>query len=93
VERHAELSARYPEAVGNIVTVRLSKGRELSERVDYPRGHARNPLSDAEVEAKFHHLADAALGRERAETVLRLLWQLDEVREWRTLISSLEVSG
>jgi 2-methylcitrate dehydratase len=93
VERHAELSARYPEAVGNKLTVRLSKGREFSERVDYPRGHARNPLSDAEVEAKFHHLADDVLGRERAKSVLRLLWQLEEAHEWRTLMSSVEASG
>ena len=93
VERHAELSARYPEAVGNIVTVRLTNGRVFSERVDYPRGHARNPLSDAEVEAKFHNLADGVLSRERAESVLRSLWRLDEVYEWRTLISSIEVAG
>ena len=92
VERHAELSARYPEAVGNIVTVRLRNGREFSERVDFPRGHARNPLSDAEVEAKFHNLADGLLGRGRADSVLRLLWRLDETSEWRTLIASLEVT-
>jgi 2-methylcitrate dehydratase len=92
VERHAELSAGYPEAVGNKLTVRLSKGREFSERVDYPRGHARNPLSDAEVEAKFHHLADGVLGRERAESVLHLLWRLEEAREWRTLTSPIEVT-
>jgi 2-methylcitrate dehydratase len=92
VERHRELSARYPDVIGNIVTVRLSNGPVLSERVDYPRGHARNPLSDAEVEAKFHNLADGVLGRERAESVLRSLWRLEQAVEWRTLLSSMEVS-
>lgn len=91
VERHPELSARYPEAVGNIVTVRLSNGRAFSERVDYPRGHARNPLTNAEVEAKFHSLASAILSRERADLALRRLWELDKVYEWRTLTSSIEV--
>jgi 2-methylcitrate dehydratase len=93
VERHPELSARYPETVGNIVTVRLSCGRTFSERVDYPRGHARNPLTDAELEAKFHSVADPLLRQERADAVLRWLWRLDEAREWRTLISSIEVTG
>jgi 2-methylcitrate dehydratase len=93
VARHPELSARYPEAVGNIVTVRLSKGRAFSERVDYPRGHARNPLTDAEVEAKFHSLADAVLSRERADLVLRSWWRLDAACDWHTLVSSLAVSG
>jgi len=91
VERHPELSARYPEAVGNIVTLRLSNCRVFSERVDYPRGHARNPLTDAEVEAKFHNLASAVLSRERADLALRRLWELDEACEWRTLTSSIEV--
>jgi 2-methylcitrate dehydratase len=77
VERHAELSAHYPEAAGNIVTIRLRDGRQLREHVDYPPGHAKNPLSDAQLEAKFHSLADARLGRERASTVLEAGWQLD----------------
>jgi 2-methylcitrate dehydratase len=75
------------------VTVRLSKGRAFSERVDYPRGHARNPLTDAEVEAKFHSLADAVLSRERADLVLRSWWRLDAACDWHTLVSSLAVSG
>jgi 2-methylcitrate dehydratase len=77
VERQAGLSARYPEAVGNIITIRLRDNRELREHVDYPPGHAKNPLSDAQLEAKFHSLADPRLGRERASTVLEKAWKLD----------------
>jgi len=91
VERHPELSSRYPEAVANIVTVRPRNGRAFSERVDYPRGHARNPLTDAEVEAKYHSLADSVVDRKRADTLLRWLWRLDEAREWHSLIWLLEV--
>ena len=86
VERHAELSARYPEAVGNIVSLRLRDGREVSERVDYPRGHAKNPLSDAEVEAKFRQLATRRLGRARVEQVLRCVWRLSESGSTATLV-------
>src|SRR5213593_3369731 len=87
VQRNAELSVRYPQAVGNIVTVRLREGRTLSERVDFPRGHAQNTLSDAQVDAKFLALTGARLGRERADAVLRCLWRLDEARDWDTLMS------
>jgi 2-methylcitrate dehydratase PrpD len=38
VERNAELSAMYPDAVGNIVHVDLADGRRLTRRVDYPLG-------------------------------------------------------
>lgn len=92
VQRNAELSARYPQAVGNIVTLRLRDGRTLSERVDFPRGHAQNPLSDAEVEAKFQTLAGARLGAERSDALLRWLWRLDEARGWGELKSLMHVS-
>jgi 2-methylcitrate dehydratase len=91
VQRDAELSARYPQAVGNVVTVRLRDGRSLRERVDYPAGHAQNPLSDVQVEVKFQTLAGARLGRERADAVLRWLWRLDEARDWAALMSLLKV--
>jgi 2-methylcitrate dehydratase len=93
VERHEELSARYPEATGNIVTVRLRGGRALSERVDYPRGHARNPLTDAEVETKFHALADPRLGRKRADAVLAWLWRLEEAGDSAALMPLVELTG
>jgi 2-methylcitrate dehydratase len=79
VERQAGLSAHYPEAVGNIVTVRLRDTRELREHVDYPPGHAKSPLSDAQIEAKFHSLADPHLGYGPASAVLEAGWKLDEL--------------
>lgn len=79
VERHAELSAKYPAAVGNIVTVKLRDGRTLTERVDYPRGHAKNPMSDVEVEDKFINLAEPVIGRDATEKLLHRAWHLDEL--------------
>ena len=90
VQRHAELSARYPLAVGNIVTLRLRDGRILSERVDHPRGHAQNPLNDAELEAKFRELAGSRLERHRADAVLHWLWRLQEARSWEPLMALLK---
>jgi 2-methylcitrate dehydratase len=86
VERHAELSARYPEAVGNIVTVKLRDGRALTERVDYPRGNAKNPMSDVEVEDKFITLAEPVIGRDATEQLLHLVWHLDELVDVRELL-------
>lgn len=78
VRRNAELSAAYPGAVANIVTLRYRDGRTVTQRCDYPPGHAKNPLTDAQVELKFHAQADTILGRRRAGELLRWLWKLDE---------------
>jgi 2-methylcitrate dehydratase len=81
VERNAELSAMYPGAVANIVHVNLSDGKRLTKRVDYPLGHAKNPMKDSEVEAKFNTLVRPKLGEERPKKIVNLVWKLDEARD------------
>jgi 2-methylcitrate dehydratase len=77
VERNAELSGMYPGAVANIVHVDLADGKRLTKRVDYPLGHAKNPLKDSEVEGKFNALVVPALGESRAKKIVDLVWKLD----------------
>src|SRR5881396_4143741 len=80
VERNAELSALYPDAVANIVHVDLADGRRLTKRVDYPLGHAKNPLKDSQVEEKFNVLIDPMLGSDRARKIIEIAWKLDEAK-------------
>src|SRR5258707_3200875 len=53
VHRDAELSKRYPGAIPNRLTLTLADVRTLVNEVEFPRGHAHNPMTDAEVEQKF----------------------------------------
>jgi 2-methylcitrate dehydratase len=63
--------------VGNIVTATLADGRTISKRVDDPLGHARNPMSDAQVADKFHRQADPLIGGSAAERVAEWVNQLE----------------
>ena len=91
VERNAELSSLYPGAVANIVHVDLTDGRRLTKRVDYPLGHARNPLKDGEVEGKFQSLVNPALGEGAARKIIDLVWKLDEAADVQQLMGTLEM--
>src|SRR3984893_16403228 len=91
VERNAELSAMYPGAVANIVHVDLSDGKRLNKRVDYPLGHAKNPLKDAEVEGKFNALVVPALGEKRGRAIVDLVWKLDEAKNVDGLMQAVEM--
>jgi len=91
VERNAELSAMYPDAVANIVRVELADGRQLSKRVDYPMGHAKNPLKDTEVERKFFALVKPELGETRAKKIVDLVWKLDEATNVDELMRAMEM--
>ena len=92
VERNAELSALYPGAVANIVHVTSKDGRTLTKRVDYPLGHARNPLSDVELEGKFLRLVRPALGRDRAAHILEYVWKLEQQNHMSHLMKLLRMS-
>src|SRR6266536_5308797 len=91
VERNAELSAIYPGAVANIVHIDLANGKRLTKRVDYPLGHAKNPLNDSQVEGKFFALIVPALGETRSRGIVDLVWKLDEVKNVDELMQAVRM--
>ena len=91
VERNAELSAVYPDAVANIVHVDLADGRRLTKRVDYPLGNAKNRLKDSAVEGKFLALVERIIGESRAKKIAELVWKLDEAKNVDDLMQALQV--
>ncbi len=93
VERNAELSGLYPGAVANIVHVELRDGRRLTKRVDYPLGHARNPLKDSQVEGKFTALVNPALGEKQAKKIIDLAWKLEEAKKVDELIKAVRMTN
>lgn len=91
VERNDELSARYPEGIPNRITVTTKSGARYTHEVTYPRGHAGNPMTDAEVETKFHALADPVLPAARISEALDRLWNLDREQEIGKVLKLLSV--
>ena len=52
----------------------LKSGARKTVRVEYHRGHFKNPMTDAEMEEKFRLMAQKHLGADRVDNLLRLLW-------------------
>lgn len=65
-----ECNAGYPDGIPNRLVVTLRDGRALSRMVKYPRGHAGNPMSDAEVVAKFRRLAAGVVSDATADRIV-----------------------
>jgi len=86
IHRDAALSARYPNGIPNRVTVTLQDGRKAVREVEFPRGHAQNPMSDSEVEHKFRTLIVPRYGKDRAERILAVCWELEKLKSTRELI-------
>jgi 2-methylcitrate dehydratase len=90
VHRDAALSARYPRGIPNRVTVTLRDGRKFTREVEFPRGHAENPMTDAEVEHKFRTLVTPRYGKEPAERILSACWQMEKARRAGDLVQLLD---
>ena len=57
----------------------LKSGQRKTTRVEYHRGHPKNPMTDAEMEEKFRSLAKRRLPAQRIDALLKQLWALDQM--------------
>jgi 2-methylcitrate dehydratase len=55
----------------------LKSGARRTFRVEYHRGHYRNPMTDAEMEEKFRLLAQERLSADRVDALVRRLWRIE----------------
>ena len=67
-------------------TLTLADGSKEVCEVAYPRGHAGNPITDAEVEAKFRRMAEPKYGKPTADKILARCWDLENIKNVRELI-------
>jgi 2-methylcitrate dehydratase len=84
------MSARYPAGIPTRLSITLEDGRQLVREVEFPCGHARNPMTDEEVEAKFVRLAEPRFGKERCAAILATCWQLEKLRNVSSLLKLVE---
>jgi len=66
----------------------LKSGARKTVRVEYHRGHFKNPMTDAEMEEKFRQMAQKHLGADRIDNLLRLLWRIESVPQVSSVIAA-----
>ena len=69
----------------------LKSGQRKAVRVEYHRGHPKNPMSDAEMEEKFRALARKHLPAERINALLRQMWALEDMPKAGALVEMTKV--
>jgi 2-methylcitrate dehydratase len=66
----------------------LKSGARKTVRVEYHRGHFKNPMTDAEMEEKFRLMAQKHLGADRVDNLLRILQGIENLPQVSTLIAA-----
>jgi 2-methylcitrate dehydratase len=86
IHRNGDLTARYPRGIPNRITVTLKDGTQLTSENEFPRGHDQNPMSDDEVAAKFHRMADGRLNASTQKRILDMCWKLEALDDVEELL-------
>ena len=89
MQSDAGLEKFYPEGAPARVNIRTKAGQTLSKEVIYPRGHAKNPLPEPDVLAKFHEFTAPRLDAARRSELINTLLNLDQVDDIAAVIRRL----
>ncbi len=63
------------------VTIRLKNGQTVEKFVEHAVGSLDRPMSDGDLESKFHGLAEGILSRLEAENLIRLCWDIEKLKD------------
>ena len=91
VRENSELTKGFPEAMESRFEAVTKSGSRLTDRAQYPKGHVRNPMSDADIEAKFRSACSPHFSVDRCDAALDLLWRIDEIDDLSTLFKALAI--
>ena len=78
IEASEEANRRVPEAMLCNFDLLMNDGQTYSAEIAHFRGHHLNPMSDAEVAAKFRGLCAGLLTTDQTDELLARLWRLED---------------
>ncbi len=91
VEESEECNDLFPATRATRVELRTKAGERFSERVDYHLGHYRKPVTEEEIERKFHSLTSDLLSGAQRKELLSCLWSLEQVEDVGKIMALLKI--
>jgi 2-methylcitrate dehydratase len=88
-----EIEQLFPALQRVRVVITTSDGRRLERQLDYPKGDPRNPLTDAELRAKFCALGQDAATPVELERMLDAIASAEQYDDASQLMAALVVSA
>jgi 2-methylcitrate dehydratase len=81
IRERPEFTARFPAELPNEIRIRTTGGETVTRAGSFPRGHRKNPITDAELDAKFDRMTALRTGRDIdvCQSVRDQLWALWDV--------------
>jgi 2-methylcitrate dehydratase len=66
---------------GGISEIRIKQGGTFKKRVEYPKGHLMNRMTDQDLEEKFHGMAEKFMTERRIKEVIATIYELEKLND------------
>lgn len=78
LEINTELD-RFGRAGSTEITTK--RGDKYSSRVDYPKGHPKNPITDEELRTKFRSLESRFISQRQSDRIIKTISNMDTIND------------
>lgn len=90
VVEDADFTAAYGDKFANHLRVALKGGRVVEDESHYPLGHPKNPMTDAQIEGKFHLLAEGLLSDREQKDFIAACWSLEKTGDLSSILPAIK---
>ena len=91
ISENKSFTSEFPSKLLTRIELIMRNGQRLTETATYPKGHARNPMSDADLNSKFAVLTEGMLAPSVRNALLQALWHVDEANDIGTVLDLIRV--
>ena len=92
IVENSDFSNLYPSQYNCRIDITTQSGSIHTGQTAYPKGHPQNPFTDTDLQNKFSNLSGALLSKQRRETTLDLLMDIDHAASITPLFNSVDVT-
>jgi len=89
IAENKDFTRQFPAKLMTEIEVLTRNGQRLIESAQYPKGHAKNQMSDADVESKFGILCEGLMDQAQQGALLKALWGVDQAADLSGLLDLL----
>ena len=86
-------TARFPHELVTQIDITTASGEKISQTATYPKGHSKNPMTDADVESKFNTLAEDLMPQAQRDALIKAVWSLETAPSVDALFDLTKVSA
>ena len=81
VSENKDYTREFPGKLMTRIEVTTRGGEHVSGLASYPKGHAKNPMSNDDVNSKFSAVCQGLVDTPQRDALLKTLWSMDQAAD------------